>query len=83
VTGGARIALIVSGASPPSRPSDLLLTTLATACRPRAAAVVLSGGGHAGATGATAIHRLGGTMIAPRSHQRPESSNTRRGLIAG
>ena len=65
VTGGPQIALIVSGASPPSRPSaDLLLTTLATACGPLATAVVLSGGGHDGATGATAIHRLGGTVIA-------------------
>jgi two-component system chemotaxis response regulator CheB len=65
VTGGPRIALIVSGASPPSRPSaDLLLATLATACGALATAVVLSGGGHDGATGATAIHRLGGTVIA-------------------
>jgi two-component system, chemotaxis family, protein-glutamate methylesterase/glutaminase len=65
VTSGPRIALIVSGASPPSRPSaDLLLATLATACGPQATAVVLSGGGHDGATGATAIHRLGGTVIA-------------------
>jgi two-component system chemotaxis response regulator CheB len=65
VTSGPRIALIVSGASPPSRPSaDLLLATLATASGPLATAVVLSGGGHDGATGATAIHRLGGTVIA-------------------
>lgn len=65
VTSGPRVALIVSGASPPSRPSaDLLLATLATACGPLATAVVLSGGGHDGATGATVIHRLGGTVIA-------------------
>ncbi|TMM08166.1 MAG: chemotaxis protein CheB [Actinobacteria bacterium] len=65
VTEGPAIALIASGASPPSRPSaDLLLTTLATACRARATAVVLSGGGHDGATGASAIHRLGGTVLA-------------------
>lgn len=65
VTCARRIALIVSGASPPSRPSaDLLLTTLATACGPLAIAAVLSGGGHDGATGATAIHRFGGTVIA-------------------
>ena len=64
VTEGPAIALIASGASPPSRPSaDLLLTTLATACRARAT-VVLSGGGHDGATGASAIHRLGGTVLA-------------------
>jgi two-component system, chemotaxis family, protein-glutamate methylesterase/glutaminase len=65
VTCDRRIALIVSGAFPPSRPSaDLLLTTLATATGPRAIAVVLSGGGHDGATGATAVHRFGGTVVA-------------------
>jgi two-component system chemotaxis response regulator CheB len=65
VTGGPRIALIVSGVSPPSRPSaDLLLATLATACGPHATAVVLSGGGHDGATGATAIHHFGGSVLA-------------------
>lgn len=62
---GPTVALIVSGDAPPSRPSaDLLLTTLAIACGPRATAVVLSGGGHDGATGATAIHRFGGTVLA-------------------
>jgi two-component system, chemotaxis family, protein-glutamate methylesterase/glutaminase len=65
VTAGRRTALITSGAAPPSRPSaDLLLTTLATAVGPAAIAVVLSGGGHDGATGATAIHKFGGTVIA-------------------
>jgi two-component system chemotaxis response regulator CheB len=65
ITPGPRIATIVSGVSPPSRPSaDLLLTTLAIACGPGATAVVLSGGGHDGATGATAIHDFGGTVIA-------------------
>jgi two-component system, chemotaxis family, protein-glutamate methylesterase/glutaminase len=65
VTPGMRCALIVSGAAPPSRPSaDLLLTTLAVAAGPRAIAVVLSGGGHDGATGATAIHAFGGTVVA-------------------
>jgi two-component system, chemotaxis family, protein-glutamate methylesterase/glutaminase len=65
VTPGPRVATIVSGASPPNRPSaDLLLTTLAIACGPRATAVVLSGGGHDGATGATAIHDFGGTVLA-------------------
>ncbi|MGN6167314.1 MAG: chemotaxis protein CheB [Solirubrobacteraceae bacterium] len=57
VTTGPSIALIFSGASPRSRRSaDLLLATLATACGatacgPRATAVVLCGGGHDGATG--------------------------------
>jgi two-component system chemotaxis response regulator CheB len=65
VTPGPRLATIASGSSPPNRPSaDLLLTTLAIACGERAIAVVLSGGGHDGATGATAIHDFGGTVIA-------------------
>jgi two-component system chemotaxis response regulator CheB len=65
VTPGPRVALIVSGAIPPSRPSaDLLLTTMAIACGARATAVVLSGGGHDGATGASAIHHFGGTVLA-------------------
>jgi two-component system, chemotaxis family, protein-glutamate methylesterase/glutaminase len=65
VTPGVRTALIASGAAPPSRPSaDLLLATLATAAGSRAIAVVLSGGGHDGATGATAVHVCGGTVVA-------------------
>jgi two-component system chemotaxis response regulator CheB len=65
ITGDLRATLIASGAFPPSRPSaDLLLTTLALAAGPRAIAVVLSGKGHDGATGATAIHRFGGTVLA-------------------
>ena len=65
IAPGPATGLIVSGAVPPSRPSaDLLLATLATAVGPRAVAVVLSGGGHDGATGATAVHRYGGTVIA-------------------
>jgi two-component system chemotaxis response regulator CheB len=62
---GQRIALIASGAVPPYRPSaDLLLTTLAIAAGPRVIAVVLSGKGNDAATGATAVHRFGGTVIA-------------------
>ncbi len=65
ITPELRAALIVSGATPPSRPSaDLLLATLATAAGARAIAVILSGGGHDGATGATAIHVCGGTVVA-------------------
>ena len=57
--------LIPSGAIPPSRPSaDLLLTTLGLALGPRAVAVVMSGSGRDGATGATAVHRCGGTGVA-------------------
>lgn len=60
-----RTALIISGVYPPNRPSaDLLLATLATAAGERAIAVILSGGGHDGATGATAIHTCGGTVLA-------------------
>jgi two-component system chemotaxis response regulator CheB len=58
-------ALIISGTYPPSRPSaDLLLTTLATSVGPRAVAVILSGGGADGATGASAVHVCGGTVLA-------------------
>ena len=65
ITTDLRIALIDSGALPPSRPSaDLLLTTLAVVAGRRAIAVVLSGEGHDGATGASAIHRFGGTLVA-------------------
>jgi two-component system chemotaxis response regulator CheB len=65
ITGDLRVALIESGAFPPSRPSaDLLLTTLAIAARDRVIAAVLSGHGHDGATGATAVHHFGGTVLA-------------------
>jgi two-component system, chemotaxis family, protein-glutamate methylesterase/glutaminase len=65
ISRGPAIALIASGAIPPSRPSaDLLLTTLAIACGPCATVAVLSGGGHDGATGATAVHRFGGLVLA-------------------
>ena len=39
------------------------MTTLATAVGSRAVAVVLSGNGNDAATGASAIHRFGGTVI--------------------
>jgi two-component system chemotaxis response regulator CheB len=59
------IALIASGSLPPYRPSaDLLLTTAAVVAGPRVIAVVLSGRGNDAATGATAVHRFGGTVIA-------------------
>ena len=65
VVPGPRTALIPSGAAPPSRPSaDLLLSTLGTAVGEGATAVILSGRGHDGATGATAIHQFGGTVVA-------------------
>jgi two-component system chemotaxis response regulator CheB len=65
VTSELRVSLVRSGAFPPSRPSaDLLLTTLAIACGPSAIAVVMTGGGQDGATGATVIHKHGGTVLA-------------------
>lgn len=64
VTKDETIALIPSGPVPPYRPSaDLLLTSLALAAGPRVVAVVLSGEGHDAATGATAVHHFGGTVI--------------------
>ena len=60
-----KIVLIASVPLPPRRPSaDLLLTTLAQAAGRLAVAVVLSGGGNDGSTGASAVHDLGGTVIA-------------------
>jgi len=65
VTADRTVALVKSGDAPPSRPSaDLLLATLGVAVGPRAVAVVLTGGGHDGATGASAIHAFGGTVVA-------------------
>lgn len=65
VTGRRTTALISSGERPPYRPSaDLLLTSLALSIGSQAIAVVLSGRGVDGATGATAVHRFGGQVIA-------------------
>ena len=65
ITRDRRVALVRSGKRPPMRPSaDLLLASLAVCVGSDAIAVVLSGFGHDGAAGATAIKRLGGTLIA-------------------
>jgi two-component system chemotaxis response regulator CheB len=65
VAGGDRIALVESDGPPPYRPSaDLLLSSLAVSAGRRTIAVVLSGLGHDGATGAAAVHRFGGVVIA-------------------
>ena len=65
VVAGPRVVLIQSGAIPPSRPSaDLLLTSLAVSVGSAATAVVLSGAGHDGAIGASAVKRLGGRVLA-------------------
>ena len=59
------LALIASDEPPPYRPSaDLLLVSLAVTAGPRVVAVVLSGVGTDGATGALAVHDLGGTVVA-------------------
>ena len=64
VTPDGRVALIPSGTLPPYRPSaDLLLTTLAIAAGRRVIAAVLTGRGNDGATGASAVHRFGGTVL--------------------
>ncbi|MEU4421525.1 chemotaxis protein CheB [Actinoplanes sp. NPDC024001] len=65
VTCDRTIALVPSGDRPPYRPSaDLLLTSMAVAAGSQAIAVVLSGYGNDGATGATAVHHLGGMVVA-------------------
>ena len=61
---GNRLALINSGRALPCRPSaDLLFTSLALVAARRTIAVILSGGGSDGATGAVAVHDFGGTVI--------------------
>jgi two-component system chemotaxis response regulator CheB len=65
VTPEARLALIEAGPLPPARPSaDLLLSTLAVTCGPRALAVILTGMGHDGQAGTPGIARCGGTVLA-------------------
>jgi two-component system chemotaxis response regulator CheB len=58
------LALIDSAGRPPRPSADLLLTSLAVTAGRRAIAVVLSGGGSDGATGAVAVHDFGGTVLA-------------------
>jgi two-component system, chemotaxis family, protein-glutamate methylesterase/glutaminase len=65
VTGRNLLALISMDHSLPYRPSaDLLLTSLALVAARRTIAVILSGRGSDGATGAVAVHEFGGTVIA-------------------
>jgi two-component system chemotaxis response regulator CheB len=64
VTPDLSLRLIPAGPTPPCRPSgDLLLATLALAAGSRSVAVIHSGSGQDGATGATAVHQFGGTVI--------------------
>jgi two-component system, chemotaxis family, protein-glutamate methylesterase/glutaminase len=65
VTSDNQMALIATDGPPPYRPSaDLLLTSLALVAARRSIAVILSGGGTDGATGAAALHHLGGVILA-------------------
>ena len=65
VTSEAQLGLIKSGDLPPARPSaDLLLTTLAVTCGPRALAVVLTGKGTDAQAGIRAISHCQGTVFA-------------------
>jgi two-component system, chemotaxis family, protein-glutamate methylesterase/glutaminase len=65
VAADNRLVLVPTDGPPPYRPSaDLLLTSLALVAGHRTIAVVLSGLGHDGATGAMALHRFGGAVIA-------------------
>ena len=64
VTQGDRLALIRADHSPYRPSADLLLTSLALVAARRTIAVILSGRGSDGATGAVAVHGFGGTVIA-------------------
>lgn len=75
VTADEVVTLVPSGGAPPYRPSaDLLLTTLALAVGDRLIAVVLSGRGNDAATGASVVHRFGGTVIASTAQTSTEQA---------
>ncbi|MFA9431613.1 chemotaxis protein CheB [Egicoccus sp. AB-alg2] len=68
------LAMIRSGPFPPSRPSaDLLLTSMGLGLGERAVAVILSGDGNDGATGAAVVRRFGGRVVTiePRAADHP------------
>lgn len=86
VTVDNRLALISADHSMPFRPSaDLLLTSLALVAAPRSIAVILSGRGADGATGAVAMHDFGGTVIAAdkasSAHSEMPEAAIRRGAV--
>jgi two-component system chemotaxis response regulator CheB len=65
VASTGRLRVVRSNGFPPSRPSaDLLLTSMGVAVPTKSIGVILSGSGHDGATGATVLHQLGGTVVA-------------------
>jgi two-component system, chemotaxis family, protein-glutamate methylesterase/glutaminase len=64
VTPQWRLSLIISGTFPPARPSaDLLLASMALSVGEAAIAVIMTGSGHDGATGATAVHKHSGLVV--------------------
>ncbi len=83
VTNEGRLALVISGDYPPNRPSaDLLMASMGLSLGPRAIAVVLSGSGHDGATGATIVHDFGGFVLtadeqSSRAYGMPDAANRR------
>lgn len=84
ITARLSVALIPSGTAPPYRPSaDLLLTTLALAAGPRAVAVVLTGLGNDAATGATAVHHCGGTVVVSSPATSTQPSMPRATIMRG
>ena len=84
ITHERAVALVRSGRLPPSRPSaDILLTSLAVAAGSDAIAVVLTGLGHDGAAGATAVKRLGGTLIASSAATSQEPSMPQAAIDTG
>jgi len=65
VGGNGEVALVLSGKTPPPRPSaDLLLSSLALSMGPRVIAVILTGQGHDGMAGVAAVKRFGGRVLA-------------------
>jgi two-component system chemotaxis response regulator CheB len=65
LANGDRITLLPCNGPQQYVPSaDLLLASLAVVAGPRAIVVILSGMGHDGASGAVAVHRFGGAVIA-------------------
>ncbi len=65
VGASGEVALVLSGKTPPPRPSaDLLLGSLAVSMGPRVIAVILTGQGHDGMAGVAAVKRFGGRVLA-------------------
>lgn len=63
VGGGAELILLPTGQVPGRPSADLLLAALAMTVRERVVAVILTGMGHDGALGVSAVKRMGGVVI--------------------